>query len=119
MSQEVELPPLPLLTVNLDKHAAEELAATARCHDAFVCGYGVEGDLHLWTEDQMREYARAAVLQERERCGRLVDGYANANTSLQVLLEPAMYGANKTEKARVRALFVQLAAAIRQSSTSV
>jgi hypothetical protein len=68
----IELPPLPdRMAANLDKHAAQELAEKGRCHEAFVCGYGVEGDLHLWNAAQMREYARAAVLAEMERAARV------------------------------------------------
>jgi hypothetical protein len=50
-----EVPPTPEPRVNLDKTAADELEQKGRCHNAFVCGYGVVGDLHLFTADQIRE----------------------------------------------------------------
>jgi hypothetical protein len=34
------------------------------------------GDVHGFTADQMRAYATAAVLAERERCARIADGVA-------------------------------------------
>jgi hypothetical protein len=56
-----EMPELPDLDVNLDSEAAKELAATARCHNAFVCSYGCGGDLHLWTAEKMTVYGKLCL----------------------------------------------------------
>jgi hypothetical protein len=58
MSNEVELPPLP----------DEQLLG------AEVCGHVAE--FSGYTADQMRDFARAAVLQERERCARVCEEQA-------------------------------------------
>lgn len=68
----IELPPLP------------PTAAIATVHNATVWGF---------TADQMQEYARTAVLAERERIARLVDDATILNDWDQRQLVTAIRGA--------------------------
>jgi hypothetical protein len=97
-----EVPPMPEPRVNLDKTAADELEQKGRCHNAFVCGYGLVGDLHLFTADQIRErdaiwagMLEEAVLAERKR---LLDLYRGMERGGWItLVESAIRGKSEGE----------------------
>lgn len=63
-NENIELPPLP--------EAKYDLASRSNGYsDAKILNW--DG----YSDDQMTEYARLAVLQERERCGKICDRYSH------------------------------------------
>jgi hypothetical protein len=74
MSNEVELPPLPPEVEPKEswRKASRQSVRDAFAHYRETMGLSVD-DMRMFTADQMRDYARAAVLQERERCARVCE----------------------------------------------
>jgi hypothetical protein len=69
-----ELPALPPETEPSEQWRRETRQATREAfrHYREVMGLSVD-DMRMFTADQMREYARAAILAERERCAAICD----------------------------------------------
>jgi hypothetical protein len=69
-----ELPELPPETEPSEQWRRETRQATREAfrHYREVMGLSVD-DMRMFTADQMREYARAAIIAERERCAKVAE----------------------------------------------
>jgi hypothetical protein len=72
--QAIELPPLPPEVEPSEQWRRDSIKATREAfrHYRETMGLSVD-DMRTFSAAQIQAYARAAVLQERERCARLAD----------------------------------------------